>query len=236
MRLKFLRRGRLAMPPQIAGGGEQTDVECGYASSDQVGLLGWSHPDGHVHQAGGEVGLRRAQVELKADVRIQPCKVSKHRTQVCDAEVHRHRGANHAAGAGLQLCQLSVRQFGVLHDAPAVVEVLPPALGQIHPARGAVQQAQAHVALELGDAPRHRRAGQPQRQRGLAKAAGLRHRHENLHVPEGVHRLIVPSGDQSIAQRHLYPILGNTKNGLSRRAQPVTAQALQRIAMTWPHR
>ena len=123
-------------------------------------------------------------------------KVGQHGAEVDHAEIHGHRYPQHASGLGVQFGQGLMGQLGLFNDAFAIVKVQTTTLGQLHPPRAAVEQAQAHIALQLSNPPRHRGGGHVQHLGGTAKAAGFGHLDKQLHVFKHFHLVIVPFTEQ----------------------------------------
>ena len=63
----------------------------------------------------------------------------------------------------------------------------PALLGEADPARGAMEQFCAEMALQRGEDPDHRRQGGVERVRGGGQAALLDDPHKRFHRPEFVH-------------------------------------------------
>ena len=82
------------------------------------------------------------------------------------------------------LCLVQISQDG---DTPRVIGAA--AVGQIEPARGALDQGRAKARFQFGQSPADRRFGQAQPLGSATDTAGLDDADEDLHVRKLVHLL-----------------------------------------------
>ena len=138
-----------------------------------------------------EIDRAVAAADLEPDVRVARAEVGQGRRQHVDAERGRHIDAQATSRAAVRVHEPGFQFADVVEDVPDACVVGSAVVGQAHPARRPLQQADAEVLLEPRDVLTDARLRQVERERGRGEAAGIDDLDEQLHREKPIHPCIV---------------------------------------------
>ncbi|CRR37554.1 hypothetical protein PAERUG_E16_London_17_VIM_2_04_14_05175 [Pseudomonas aeruginosa] len=188
-----------ATPGDQRRGGEDLRGRRSQAPADQRRVLvaEFAHAQCHVHPLVEQVDPAVGQEDFQLDLRVS---FEKPRQQVGQvARSHGHRCGKAQPATRLD-AQLGDHLFGHLRFQQQVAAVLQVAFADLRErqlACRAVQQAHLKALLQLGDAPRQARLGNPRLASGRGEAAAFHHLGEVVEVVEVVGHAGAPLGGKT---------------------------------------
>ena len=144
---------------------------------DQTGIFQFADADRHIERLGHQIDTAWGQVEFEREVK--------------SSEVDRERNPQDTARLLNHRAELFVREPCLVDDSLASLIIELAGLGELDLARRAMQQSQADRLLQLADTSRQSGVWHAESLRGLPKAPGSGHLHEQRHVVQ-MAQLIAP--------------------------------------------
>lgn len=143
--------------------------------------------DGKIVAVLGKIGEAVAERQVKFQHRILPRQFQQHGCYAVPAEMRRHGDAQLATRLRELVGGELIGRFGLGQHQPTAVVIGASELGEVLPARGAVEQAHAETLLQKPDVFADHRSGQIECGRGRRERAEVDRPDEHGHALKAIH-------------------------------------------------
>ncbi len=170
---------RAAIALEVGRRPHQQDAHLAQGARNQARIAQVGNAQRQVEAVADQVHLLVGKVQVQLHIRVHRHEPGQDRRQPRNAKRHRRGNADLAAQAGGSVGDIGLHRLAFLQDARGPLQRAAAGVRQCHAARGAVEQAGLHAALQPRDGLGHRCLRQRQLGSGARERSGLGHLRKN---------------------------------------------------------